>query len=135
MKNLLIVAALLVSSTSFASGFVCSGQGYRVKMYNQVQPQLGTKNPAVLVVSHAQAGTLAVLSADEIVKTNKVHSVVYSGQTNARTNGHFVFVQLEVVKQPIREGESMGQHVARFAMNADGRSVAATMVCQPYLKN
>src|SRR4051812_5891296 len=110
MKALIISVLVLVSSNSFASGFVCSGQGYSVKLYNQVQPNLGTKNPAVLIVSSENAGTLAVLKGDEIVKSNGNTTVSYSGLINGKQNGRFMSVDLQVVKQPVASGPFAGQH-------------------------
>lgn len=135
MKALVITVLALVSSTSFASGFVCSGQGYNVKMYNQVQPSLGTKNPAVLVVSSEQGGTIAVLKGDEIEKASSTNTVSYSGTVNGYQHGRFLHVELQVVKTPVANGPFAGQHFGMLTLNTDSKNLSAKLACQPYLKN
>lgn len=135
MKTLFISAVLLASATSLASGFVCTGEHFNAKMYNQVQPSQGTKNPAVLVVSQAKVGTIAVLNSTEISKLNKQYTVVYSGQTNAKASGRFIYVELVIAKATITGGAGAGQHAARLTVNADNRNYTEGMVCSAYLKN
>jgi hypothetical protein len=135
MKSFIISVLVLTSSYSFASGFVCSGQGYNVKLYNQTQPELGTKNPAVLIVSSDRAGTLAVLKGDDILKTNTANTFIYSGLINGKQNGRFMSVELQVVKQPVSGGAFDGQHFALLTINADSGSDRAKLACSLYLKN
>ena len=135
MKALVISVLVLVSSNSFASGFKCSGQGYNVKLYNQVQPQLGTKNPAILVVSSEQAGTIAVIQGSDLDKAIGASTVSYSGMANGKANGHFMHVELQVVKQPVANGPFAGQHFALLTLNADNGNIQAKLACEVYLKN
>jgi len=54
MKAVLVVAALgLIASQAKADGFVCNAldTDLTVKVYNHVNPELGTRNPAIMVVS------------------------------------------------------------------------------------
>jgi len=53
MKAFIVIAAILASSAAKADGFVCQTvEGdLNVKVYNQVQPEQGTRNAAVMIVS------------------------------------------------------------------------------------
>lgn len=135
MKAFVISVLVLVSSQSFASGFVCTGQGFNVKMYNQVQPSLGTKNAAVLIVSTEQGGTVAVLRDSEIEKSASANTVSYSGMANGYQHGRFMHVELQVVKQAVASGPYAGQHFALLTVNTDSKNLKAKLACQPYLKN
>jgi len=137
MKILAILSVpivTLVSAASFASGFVCTGEGYNVKLYNEVRPDLGTKNPAVLVVSSAK-GTIAKLQGSEIEKYNSPNAVAYQGRTNAYDTGRYITVRLEVIKQATGTGDFEGQHFARLRINADNGIWTAKLACAPYLKH
>jgi len=64
-----MLAALLISSTSaLADGFLCEGKnsGLQIKLYNHTDPALGTRTPAVLVLSNPRVQsdrkTIAVFS-------------------------------------------------------------------------
>jgi hypothetical protein len=82
MKRSLVVLALVSlfgASSVFASGFRCVGEGgYRVKVYNQVDPKLGTRTPAHLIISKAGEGTLLVANAEDIEKVNHPSYVEYT---------------------------------------------------------
>lgn len=132
MKYLLFIAMFsLVSSVAMADGFRCSGEGFRVKMYNQVQPELGTKNPAVLVVFEKGAGTLATLYGEEIEAEYSSDTLVYGGQTNGKLDGRFVHVNLEIEKQPSEDGKT---HAARLTVAENGLRRIAYLACARYLK-
>ena len=134
MKFILITALSLVSSAAMADGFRCQGEGFRAKLYNEVQPERGTRNPAVLIVSQRNAGTIATLEGDEIEKTVTDHAVAYEGKTNGKVDGRFVYVKLEVAKRARQTGPLAGLHSARLTVNQDGASALASMVCDRYLK-
>lgn len=121
----------LVSSVAMADGFRCSGEGFRVKMYNQVQPDLGTKNPAVLVVFEKGTGTLASLYGDEIEAEYSSETVMYAGQTNGKLDGRFVHVNLEIEKQPSVDAET---HAARLIVAENGLRRIAHLACSRYIK-
>lgn len=72
MKALLLALALVSASvTARADGFDCqmSDEKLQLHIYNQTQPALGTRNPAVLVLSDATVAhgrkTIAVLRAED----------------------------------------------------------------------
>ena len=134
MKFVLISILSLVSTIAMADGFRCQGSDFRVKLFNQVQPELGTRNPAVLVVSERGVGTIATLQGDEINKLNSPNTVIYHGQGNGYQNGRFVFVRLEVNKTAEEGGIYAGYHLATLEVNADNASRVATLACNRYLK-
>lgn len=54
MKYALLALVLIASSIAKADGFLCETQsGLRLKVFNHVEPSLGTRTPAVVVVSDA----------------------------------------------------------------------------------
>ncbi|MBI3558648.1 MAG: hypothetical protein HY074_20465 [Deltaproteobacteria bacterium] len=136
MKLVIVTALTLVSSISvaMADGFRCQNNTLRAKLFNETQPGRGTRNPAVLVVSERDVGTLATLEGDEIVKTNGEFVVTYEGQANSRQNGRFVAVKLEIEKQAEKDGIFAGLHLAKLLVNADGENREATLTCERYLK-
>jgi len=129
MKLIALLIFSLASSISMASGYLCSGDGYHIKLYNEVMPAEGTKNPAVLVVS-SQEGTLAVLRGDEIAQDLNAESVVYSGTAHDYQTGRFVSVSLLVYRNDEAEGLRYGE----LKLNADGATANADVTCKTYLK-
>lgn len=134
MKLVIITALSLVSSVAMADGFRCQGGDFRVKLYNETQPERGTRNPAVLIVSERSIGTVAKLDGADIEKTNKVGSVVYEGKANSKRDGRFVYVKFQVLKRAEVEGVYAGQHLARLTLNQNGYSRLQTLACDRYLK-
>ena len=134
MKYIVISILSLVSSVAMADGFRCQGEGYRAKQYNKVQPAEGTRNPAVLVVSHEDVGTLATLEGEDIQKSITEDTVIYEGQTNSSVDGRFVHVKLEIAKKPKLTGPYAGKHLAELTLNADGESKNALLACKRYRK-
>ena len=131
--SLLISATTLFSMNTFASGFVCRGQGYSAKLYNEVDPSRGTQNPGILIVSGDSTGTIATIRGSEIDKSSTSSTVVYEGRTNDYKTGRFLSVSLSVAKQPLL-GSDGTQHHGRLVVNADNGHWVANMVCNPYLK-
>lgn len=134
MKYIVVALLSLVSSVAMADGFRCSGDGYRVKLYNEVNPKNGTKNPAVFVVYETGVGTLATLFRDEINADYSEEAVTYDGQTNGKLDGRFVYVKLEIEKQAQEQGPLAGARLGRLTVNADGESRVADLACTRYLK-
>jgi hypothetical protein len=48
---LAVAAASFVSTSAFADGFVCTSGDLKVKVYNQTNPNAGTRNAAVMILS------------------------------------------------------------------------------------
>lgn len=134
MKFVLISFLSLLSSVAMADGFRCQSSDFRVKLYNETQPERGTRNPAVLVVFEKGVGTLATLKGEEILKTNDEEFVTYEGQTNSRVDGRFVGVKFEIKKFPEESGINEGFFKALLTVNADNATREQTLVCERYLK-
>ncbi len=70
MKTLLALLTVLVSSQSFADGFVCEtyNSDLRIKVYNKTQPTEGTRNAAIMIVSDPNVSlgrkTIATFSSE-----------------------------------------------------------------------
>lgn len=135
MKFVIVLALSLVSSVAMADGLRCAGDNFKVKLYNHVQPQNGTKNPAILAVSERGIGTVVVLHGLEIDKTNRALSVVYSGEQNSTRDGRFTSVRFAVRKMAIQDGPYAGAYAAALRVNANGESREETLVCVRYLKH
>jgi hypothetical protein len=136
MKLFLIALFTLVSSVAMADGFRCQNDGgLRVKLFNEIQPERGTRNPAILIVSERARGTLATLEGTEIEKTIDEASVTYEGQTNGTRDGRFVYVKLEVSKKAETDGDVAGMHRAVLTVNADNSSRSDLVYCERYRKS
>lgn len=134
MKYALMFVLSLTSSVAMADGFRCQGDGFRAKLYNEVQPERGTRNPAVLIVSQRDEGTIVKLEGDEIEKTITERSVSYEGKTNGYQDGRFVFTKLQVAKRPRLMGPLAGTYLGVLSVHADGEELAVRLVCDRYLK-
>jgi hypothetical protein len=133
MKLLVIsLLTVLTSSVSFASGYECQGQGFRVKLYNNVQAELGTSNPAALIVSseNPRVGTIGVARGSEISKATTASTEVYNAQLHLRQTGHFAGVEFQVAKV----ANAAGVHWGRLVLNADGSTYGGNLACSRYLK-
>ncbi len=136
MKFAFVIAlSLVASSAALADGLICTGETFNVKLYNQVNPAKGTKNPAHLVVSERGIGTVAVLRGLDIEKTSNKRYVAYSGVTNAKRDGRYTSVSLMVKKQAIQEGQFAGKHAAHLVVTANKIDSVDKLVCQRYLKH
>jgi hypothetical protein len=99
MKTALLLATLL-GSTAFADGFICdNGAGnLRIKVYHQTQPEMGTRNAAILIASDPTLGagnkTIATFSADNALLSS--HSASYQADVDLR------------YKTSDRKGENIG---------------------------
>lgn len=131
MKSILFFVLSLVSSVAMADGFRCTGGEYRVQFYNQVDPNAGTRNPAVLVVAQRNVGTLAVVQGDDLQKVNTPKTVAYGGRVNSRINGHYMAVTFQVNKQPVQGNV----HHAQLRMNFDGKRIERLLTCERYVKH
>ena len=130
IRFLSLILVTLSSTAALASGFICDGGGYRVKLFNEVRPELGTQNPAVLIVSSEGVGTIARIVEANITKEYEEGDVVYSGHTNHYSNGRFVSVRVAINKQV----DSLGYHQAKLELNADNGNWTAPLTCTEYVK-
>jgi hypothetical protein len=135
MKFLVFALVALFSTASMASGFLCeSKNGVNVKLYNHVHPTHGTKNPAVLIVSTADGGTVAALKGEQLTKIVTARTIHYSGQGHDYKTGRFVAVGFRVSKQPHTSGPYAGMHYGNILINADNAELEANLACKYYLK-
>jgi len=53
MKQIITVIALLAGSSAYADGFVCTNVDgdLKIKVFNHVQPEVGTRTGAIMIVS------------------------------------------------------------------------------------
>ena len=95
LSLLALLPALALSSSAEASGFRCrSEEGYRVKLYNHIEPTKGTRIPALLVISSAAQGTLLVREEEEIGKSNNTNVVRYTVEGDPSLNAEQVILQI-----------------------------------------
>lgn len=154
MKNVIIALLIstLVSVTAFADGFRCESLDLTVTAYNQVQPELGTRNAAVMVVSdpnvQSDRKTIAVFKRSN--STLKNSSASYTGKVDHRYTGlsrrgesilstklgQLAYIQLFV---DFKYGENLlNGEEARGVLSLikrDNSRIYHEMVCKRYLKN
>jgi hypothetical protein len=138
MKHLfaLLFVTLSLSPLAMADGFRCIGNGYRVKMYNEVKPHRGTRNPAILVVSEEHMGTLATLINNDINKTIHESTVSYEGVAHAARDGRFVYVKLEIGKHVVKkDDEGTRWHDAALTLTMNGETRNEELSCARYYKH
>lgn len=136
--NLLTIVTLAFASNAEASGFKCTesedaSHGYNVKLFNKTTG--ATRTPSKLILSHSDAypRTLLVRSADAISKTNRLNTVRYTVEGNAKTASTEVILQVAFKEgsETLLEGEVVpGQLIFVYD---DSREVIQ-LDCERYLK-
>jgi hypothetical protein len=137
MKNtvkLLVVSLVMASSGAFASGFICKGDGYTIKLFNHTD---ATRTPAALIVSSVSEGTLFKAFEDEIHKYNGSDHVSYMAGVDDEVpyeGIHWVSLQIDFKegKDVLKAGEEVDGS-ATLTSNDD--SVNLNLTCERYLKN
>jgi hypothetical protein len=122
------------SFSAHADGFLCKSTeddspDLVAKLYDQVNPALGTRNPAVLVVASSK-GTIAVVYGDDLTKTDRGPSVTLGGHTTRVSEteiGNVSFVGLTLQKKANIDGFFYG------LLDLDEQTIG--LVCQRYLKS
>ncbi len=153
MKNAIVLLATLLSTTAFADGFICESaeQNLKVHVYNQVQPELGTRSAAIMILSDTsvQVGrkTIATFNATDALLTNDGAS--YSAKVDLRFNnsgrkgeniggtklGELKNVILDVAfsyNEPVEAGTEVAGQVTLQKRNGDQTSFPVS--CVRYLK-
>lgn len=153
MKNAIALVAALIATPAFADGFVCESQskGLKVKVYNQTQPELGTRNAAIMVLSdmNVQAGrkTIATFKSTDSVLEND--GALYTANVDLRFSessrkgeliagtklGELDQVKLDVAfsyAEPVQEGEELYGKVTLIKRDSTKSSFA--VLCTRYLK-
>lgn len=92
MTKLMLAAALIILGHNVhADGFLCEDPSgtLRIKVYHHTQPELGTRNAAVMVVSDPTISsgrkTIATFDADKALLTSS--SAVYTSNVDLRFSG------------------------------------------------
>lgn len=77
----LFFLVLMIPASALADGFICHGDqsGIEMAIYNQVNPHLGTRNPAVLVISDP---ALATSNHTEARFSPELNNFRYEGHGN-----------------------------------------------------
>lgn len=144
----------MVSGSAYADGFVCVNkqEALVAKVYNQTQPQLGTRNAAVMVLSDSSVNygnkTIARFSQTNGTLTND--SSLYTANVDHRFNdsgrkgeliggtkiGALKFVVLDLdfsYARPVADGAFVRGEL--FLVKRNGQQIAIDMDCSRYLKN
>lgn len=165
-KNLSAVALVLplVTGSAFADGFVCTTTTVQsrlkgelnIKAYNEVDPELGTRNASVMVLSDPsiQYGrkTIATFKNSRLARTGTLvnSGAVFSANVDSRVSGierggelilGTKLSQLKSVKldiafsyaRPVAEGAIVGAKLT--LMKENGSKIVRMMDCTRYLKN
>lgn len=91
MKTTFMILGLALASTSAkADGFVCESkrENLVVRVYNHTQPQAGTRNGAVMVLSDSSvnAGNKTIARFSEVNGTLENEGVIYTATVDHRFN-------------------------------------------------
>lgn len=155
MKNLMVVALVLISAPAFADGFVCQTRNsdLNVQVYNNTDSSKGTRNAAVLVLSDPEAtagnktiarftdvaGTLTsanssfVADVDLRFKDQSKKSALVAGQVQLQD---LDTVKLDVAfsyTQPLKAGDNVNGELTLDSRA--GEHIVLDVLCQRYLKN
>jgi hypothetical protein len=154
-KTILFLSAVasLASSVAIADGFVCkSGDGLRIKMYNHVEPALGTRNGAIMILSDdsIQYGRKTIARFTDVKGTLSNSGASYEANVDLRLNdsgrkgelvlgtklGELDRVYVDVAfsyAAPVSAQELLVGTVT--ATKRNGAIVEKALVCSRYLKN
>lgn len=155
MKAMMIVSAmLLMGSMARADGFECEApdHGLNVKIYNQTNPNLGTRSGAVMLLSDesisfgnktiarfsAEAGTL---SSSELAYLAKVDLRFVDSNRRGENLLGTKLGQLKTIQAnlrfsyaaPVKPGAIVRGSLV--ATKRNGEVIRAALVCTRYLKN
>jgi hypothetical protein len=84
-------AVAMIGSSALADGFVCDNAAgnLRIKVYHQTQPEMGTRNAAIMIASDPTIGagrkTIATFTADNALLSS--HSALYDANVDLRFKG------------------------------------------------
>lgn len=153
MKSFLIIAALITGQVAAADGFKCiTESGLKVQAYNHTNPNAGTRNAAVLVVSDANVGggnktiasfnaTKGVLASQDLTYTAKVDLRMAESNRKGENIGGTKLGQLSYIKldvdftysQPVADGTRVAGLLT--LVKRDGTRLYQDATCTRYLKN
>ena len=140
MKTLIgalsVVVLTAMGPAALASGFVCSGDSeaanLRVKLFNHIDPQMGTRVPAAMIISDTERGTLVVRKGRAISKRNRANAVQYVINGSSRLEADIAILQVQ-----FKEGrEVLGEREevpAQLILIKDGDRSVFSLSCERYL--
>jgi hypothetical protein len=150
---LTLIAGLVLSQSALADGFICESQeqSLRIKAFHQTQPELGTRNAAVLIVSdpsiNAGRKTIATFHADNTLLSNS--GAHYDASVDLRFKasrrkgeligptklGELQNIKLDVAftyVAPVADGQEMPGMVTLVKRSGD--EIELDVTCTRYLK-
>lgn len=155
MKKLIVLAMTVLASTAaHADGFKClTAEGdLAIQVYNHTNPEMGTRNAAIMVVSDpmVQEGrqTVAKFTADN--STLDQHGATYTARVDLRFKesrkkgeyltgtrlGYVKTLELDVdfsYASAVKKGTLLPAVLT--VVKRDGEIIERNMVCSRYLKN
>ena len=154
MKSLILALVMMVAAQAQADGFECYSEesSLRVKIYNHTQPEKGTRNEAIVILSDSDIshGRKTIATFSDAQGLFRGSSSVYVGKVDLRFNstgrkgeailgtklGELAEVIVRIdfsYANPLANGEEVDAWVGAIKRNGD--SVGENMVCARYLKN
>jgi hypothetical protein len=154
MKKILTIATLLASTASFADGFRCQAldEPLSVKVFNNTQPELGTRTGAVMIVSDlsVNAGRKTIAVFRDGSETLGSKGATYTSKVDLRFNdsgrkgeliagtklGQIKTIVVDVDHQYNMPTVSGAEHDATMTIvKRNGEEIALDLTCERYLKN
>jgi len=154
-KTILFLSAVasLASQAAMADGFICSTEdGLTIKMYNHVQPALGTRNGAVMILSDdsIQYGRKTIARFTDVKGTLSNSGASYEANVDLRFNdsgrkgelvlgtklGELDRVYVDVAfnyAAPVSTQELVAGTIT--ATKRNGEIIEQALECSRYLKN
>ncbi len=151
MKAFIVLMAALVVGNNFAKadGFVCADQSktYGIKLYDHVHANLGTRTPAVMVITNgsldqgsktlatftAADGGLLLSGADYVANLNfsSAHTELFAGVQLNKIHRLILNVK-HYFNVPLAEGQVVS---AKLMVVETAKITYLDLSCQRYLKN
>ncbi|MGE0633107.1 MAG: hypothetical protein AB7O96_11900 [Pseudobdellovibrionaceae bacterium] len=154
MKALLTAMSLVLASTmAQAAGFECETEaGYKVKVYEHTQPEMGTRNAAIMVLSDSSvsSGRKTIARFTDSEGNLNSRSLIYASKVDLRFNnseragenfmgtklGQIATIVLDVdftYSAPLAHGEETTAKL--IVLKRNGAQIREEVVCTRYLKN
>lgn len=151
MKALLTTIIVLFSTSALADGWLCQIDEVAIKVFNQTQPEFGTRNAAVMVLSdtRVQYGrkTIAKFNSESTLDNQ---GALYTARVDLRYNdsgrkgelllgtklGHVKSIILDVpfsYSEPVEDGDILEAALTLELRNGD--EISGNAECERYLKN
>lgn len=130
----LLSSFYLLIDRAHADGFQCAGDGFRVKLYDQIDPAKGTRKPAVLVLSSEEDGVISVIGSEKISRNRNRNLVTFHGE--GKQGKLDVHLDLTVVNERRPEGDTTKDFDGELLVAmSDGYKIHAKLECKGYVKS